>query len=95
MKIRVVMGVALIIVAAITLCKINAVGPFGIIGTARGLSGAMLVAGVIGVLIAELYRNVPAAYSAHLSRMCCYGNLRTSVLPRCKITEKIVLFECN
>lgn len=52
MKIRVVMGVALIIVAAITLCKINAVGPFGIIGTARGLSGAMLVAGVIGVLIA-------------------------------------------
>lgn len=32
MKIRVVMGVALIIVAAITLCKINAVGPFGIIG---------------------------------------------------------------
>lgn len=51
MKIRVVMGVALIIVAAITLCKINAVGPFGIIGTARGLSGAMLVAGVIGNFI--------------------------------------------
>ena len=46
MKIRVV-----IIVAAITLCKINAVGPFGIIGTARGLSGAMLVAGVIGNFI--------------------------------------------
>lgn len=47
MKIRVVMGVALIIVAAITLCKINAVGPFGILGTARGLEGGMLVVGVI------------------------------------------------
>lgn len=47
MKIRVVMGVALLIVAAITLCKINAIGPFGMIGTARGLSGAMLAIGVI------------------------------------------------
>ena len=42
MKIRVVMGVALILVALITLCKINAVGPFGILGTARGLEGGML-----------------------------------------------------
>lgn len=47
MKIRTVMGVALIIVAFITLCKINAVGPFGIIGTARGLTGAKLVIGVV------------------------------------------------
>lgn len=47
MKIRVIMGIALIIVAAITLCKINAFGPFGIIGTARGLSGAVLAAGVV------------------------------------------------
>lgn len=47
MKIRVVLGVALIIVAIITLCKINAFGPFGIIGTARGLSGVMLVIGVV------------------------------------------------
>lgn len=51
MKIRVVMGVALIIVAAITLCKINAVGPFGILGTARGLEGGMLVVGVIANFI--------------------------------------------
>ena len=47
MKIRTVMGIALIIVALITLCKINAVGPFGIIGTARGLTGAQLVIGVV------------------------------------------------
>lgn len=47
MKIRVIMGIALIIVAAITLCKINAFGPFGIIGTARGLSGAMLAVGIV------------------------------------------------
>ena len=45
MKIRVVMGVALILVALITLCKINAVGPFGILGTARGLEGGMLALG--------------------------------------------------
>lgn len=51
MKIRVIMGVALLIVAAITLCKINAVGPFGMIGTARGLSGAMLAIGVIANFI--------------------------------------------
>ena len=30
MKIRVVMGVALLLVAVVTLCKINAIGPFGI-----------------------------------------------------------------
>lgn len=47
MKIRVIMGLALIIVAIITLCKINAIGPFGIIGTARGLTGSTLVIGVI------------------------------------------------
>lgn len=47
MKIRVIMGVALLIVAFITLCKINGVGPFGIIGTARGLSGGLLVVGVV------------------------------------------------
>ena len=47
MKIRVVLGVALIIVAVITLCKINAFGPFGILGTARGLTGGMLVIGVV------------------------------------------------
>ena len=28
MKIRVIMGIALLIVAAVTLCKINAIGPF-------------------------------------------------------------------
>lgn len=47
MKIRVIMGIALIIVAIITLCKINSFGPFGIIGTARGLTGGMLVVGVV------------------------------------------------
>lgn len=51
MKIRVVMGVALILVAAITLCKINEVGPFGILGTARGLTGGLLAVGVIANFI--------------------------------------------
>ena len=47
MKIRLVLGIALIIVAIITICKINAIGPFGIIGSARGLTGGMLVVGVV------------------------------------------------
>ena len=51
MKIRVVMGVALILVAAITLCKINEVGPFGILGTARVLTGVLLAVGVIANFI--------------------------------------------
>ena len=50
-KIRVVMGVALLIVAAVTLCKINEIGPFGMVGTSRGLTGFMLVIGVIGNFI--------------------------------------------
>lgn len=51
LKIRMVMGVALLIVAAITLCKINGIGPFGLIGTARGLSGALLAVGVLANFI--------------------------------------------
>lgn len=47
MKIRLVLGIALIIVAIITICKINSIGPFGIIGSARGLTGGMLVVGVV------------------------------------------------
>jgi len=45
-KVRFVMGIALLIVAGITLCKINAVGPFGLIGTATGLRGWKLAVGV-------------------------------------------------
>ena len=50
LKIRLVMGAALLAVAAITLCKINAVGPFGIIGTAKSLNGNMLLAAILGNL---------------------------------------------
>ncbi len=46
-KIRVAMGVALLAVVVITLCKINAIGPFGIVGTARGLFGIKLVIAVV------------------------------------------------
>lgn len=55
MKIRLVMGIALIIVAIVTLCKINKIGPFGIIGTASGLSGTMLAIGVIGNFILGIF----------------------------------------
>lgn len=41
-KIRIGMGIALLVVAIITLCKINGVGPFGILGTATGLTGMKL-----------------------------------------------------
>ncbi|MDD3403811.1 MAG: sulfite exporter TauE/SafE family protein [Hespellia sp.] len=49
--VRIVIGIALCVVAVITLCKVNAVGPFGIIGTAKGLSGTTLVIGVIADFI--------------------------------------------
>ena len=57
-KIRTVMGVALILVAIITLCKINAIGPFGIIGTARGLTGTKLVIGIVANFILGILMNV-------------------------------------
>lgn len=49
--VRIIIGIALCTVATITLCKINEIGPFGIIGTARGLSGSTLVIGVIAIFI--------------------------------------------
>ena len=57
-KIRTVMGVALILVAIITLCKINAFGPFGIIGTARGLTGTKLVIGIVANFILGILMTV-------------------------------------
>ncbi len=50
-KIRLTMGAALLAAAAVMLCRINAAGPFGIIGTARGLNGGMLAAAVAGNFI--------------------------------------------
>lgn len=47
-KIRIIMGIALLGITAVMLCKINAVGPFGIIGTAKGLDGGTLLAAIIG-----------------------------------------------
>lgn len=47
-KLRLIMGIALLIIAALTLCKINAVGPFGILGTVKGLDGEKLIAAIIG-----------------------------------------------
>lgn len=50
-KIRLAMGAALLAAAAVMVCRINAAGPFGIIGTARGLDGGALAAAVIGNFI--------------------------------------------
>lgn len=47
-KIRLTMGIALLAISAVTLCRLNAAGPFGIIGTAKGLDGRTLIAAVIG-----------------------------------------------
>ena len=47
-KLRLTMGIALLIIMAVTLCKVNAVGPFGILGNARGLNGEKLIAAIIG-----------------------------------------------
>lgn len=50
-KIRITMGIALLGITAVMLCKINAAGPFGIIGTAKGLDGQMLLAAIAGNFI--------------------------------------------
>lgn len=50
-KIRITIGIALLGITVVMLCKINAAGPFGIIGTAKGLDGQMLLAAIIGNFI--------------------------------------------
>jgi uncharacterized membrane protein YfcA len=54
-KIRYVMGVAMICVAIVMACKNAGVGPFGMVGTATGLTGAKLVvAGVVNFFLGAL-----------------------------------------
>lgn len=50
-KVRIIIGIALCIVAVITLCRMNAIGLFGMIGTALKLSGMKLVIGVAAIFI--------------------------------------------
>ena len=46
--VRIVMAVFLIACAVVTVCRTMGVGPFGIVGSASGLSGIKLVLGVVG-----------------------------------------------
>ena len=46
-KVRIALGCALIALAIVMICKLLGVGPFGIVGTATGLTGIKLVIGVI------------------------------------------------
>ncbi len=46
-KVRIALGAALIALAIVMICKLLGVGPFGIVGTATGLTGIKLVIGVI------------------------------------------------
>lgn len=46
-KVRIALGCALIALAIVMVCKLLGVGPFGIIGTASGLTGVKLVIGVL------------------------------------------------
>ena len=46
-KVRIALGCALIALAVVMVCKLLGVGPFGIIGTASGLTGVKLVIGVL------------------------------------------------
>lgn len=45
--VRYALGGALLFLAAMMACKVLAIGPFGIVGTATGLSGVKLAAGVL------------------------------------------------
>ena len=50
-KIRIALGTIMIPLAAIMLCKNLGVGPFGIVGTATGLSGwKLIVAAALNIL---------------------------------------------
>lgn len=46
-KVRIALGAALITLAIVMICKLLRVGPFGIVGTATGLTGVKLAIGVI------------------------------------------------
>lgn len=46
-KVRIALGAALIALAIVMICKLLEVGPFGIVGTATGLTGVKLAIGVI------------------------------------------------
>ena len=46
--IRIVMAIFLVICAIVTVCRTASVGPFGIAGTAMGLSGIKLIIGIVG-----------------------------------------------
>lgn len=46
-KVRIALGAALIALAIVMICKLLRVGPFGIVGTATGLTGVKLAIGVI------------------------------------------------
>lgn len=46
-KVRIALGAALIALAIVMICKLLGVGPFGIVGTATGLTGVKLAIGVI------------------------------------------------
>ena len=46
--IRIVMAIFLVVCAIVTVCRTAKVGPFGIAGTAMGLTGIKLILGVVG-----------------------------------------------
>lgn len=46
-KVRIALGAALIALAIVMVCKLLGVGPFGIVGTATGLTGIKLIIGVV------------------------------------------------
>ena len=46
-KVRIALGCAMIALAVVMVCKLLGVGPFGIVGTATGLTGIKLVIGVV------------------------------------------------
>lgn len=46
-KVRIALGCTMIALAIVMICKLLGVGPFGIVGTATGLTGIKLVVGVL------------------------------------------------
>ena len=66
-KIRIALGTIMIPLAAIMLCKNLGVGPFGIVGTATGLSGwKLIVAAALNILWGALMDQLEKISSSKL-----------------------------
>lgn len=77
--IRIVLGIALLVVAVITVCKTMGVGPFGTSGTLLGLAGIKLILGVICNFFLGAFMMVGCGLYAPCTALCAMLGLNIAV----------------